>query len=125
MPDCRLLGAEPCIERLPLPKRPPRHLRVDRVRPIPASENARMIAGAGARMRHAVRLDDRHARAGLTQMMRGPGAENTRTDNDNVTTVHGSRFGVRGSNRERHSSVDPYRTILTDAHASRGPGGAH
>src|SRR5215813_4702814 len=100
MPDCRLLGAEPCIERLPLPKRPPRHLRVDRVRPIPASENARMIAGAGARMRHAVRLDDRHARAGLTQMMRGPGPKTPAptTTTSLLFMVRGSGFEVRTAN---------------------------
>src|SRR6185503_2985816 len=105
MPDRRTLGPEPGFERPPLPKRPPRHLRVDRVRTVSTSENARMIAGAGPRMGHAVGVDDRHARTGLSQVMRGPGAKDSCADDDHVSTVH-------GSNRERQCSVDPYRTIV-------------
>jgi hypothetical protein len=72
------------FQRAPRVERPTSQLRVDLVGAVAAAQNARLIARAGARIGWSVRIDQRDAVPGGSEMMRGPGAEDTGTHHDDL-----------------------------------------
>ena len=59
-----------------------RHPRVDRACPVGGADDARLAAGAGARVAGPPGVDERHPRAAPPELERGPPAERAGADDD-------------------------------------------
>jgi len=75
---------DPCEEILPQDQRSLRHPRVDRVRSVRHADHPRFAAGARARVRRPVLVDQQHPLPGALQVPCSPRAEDAGSDHCNV-----------------------------------------
>ena len=81
------------------------HLRVDRARAVGGADDARLAAGARARVARSPRVDQRDARAAPAQLERGPAAERAGADHRDAHRL-ALRHAVHAGCRRHHRQQD-------------------
>jgi hypothetical protein len=112
------LGVEgrPSIDGAVRPCRP--QLRVNAAVAVRAAHAARLVARRRARIARAVRVDETHARAELSQVIRRPGAECAGTDDDDIGgpgCLPRSGSAERRTGRRRNDALQKAAAVHTHA----------
>ena len=112
------------VELAPLLARPPGESRVDLVGAVSVAENPRFVSGTRSRVSRPVRIDERHAGAGIRQVVGRPRSERAGPNHNDVG--HGRTYGPRGRGAEVRGSGPTVRRsgpTVRGADASRSDAG--